>query len=135
MSERSLKLPSRPSSRRDATDAINRAFERSDITEVCQAIRSANRDCNISDIANEFGVARQTVYRAFAGGPKHPNFTTVLTVFDALGQLHVTVRRKARTVGRPQGGSGTRTVIILLDVRGTSGPEWQERLAVLPEAA
>jgi probable addiction module antidote protein len=98
MSERSLKLPSRPLSRRDAADAINRAFESSDITEVCQAIGAAIRDYNVSDIANECGIARQTLYRAFAGGrPKHPNFTTILTVLDALGfQLHVTVRRKAR---------------------------------------
>ena len=93
MSQGSLKLPSR----RAAVDNINRALENSDITEVCQAIGSAIRDYNISDIANECGIARQTVYRAFAGGPKHPNFTTVLTVLDALGlQLHVTVRRKAR---------------------------------------
>jgi len=97
MSERSLKLPSRPLSRRDAADAINRAFESSDITEVCQAIGSALRDYNVSDIANECGIARQTLYRAFVGGLRHPNFTTVLTVLDALGlQLHVTVRRKAR---------------------------------------
>ena len=97
MSERSLKLPSRPLSRRDAADAINRAFESSDITEVCQAIGSALRDYNVSDIANECGIARQTLYRAFVGGLRHPNFTTVLKVLDALGlQLHVTVRRKAR---------------------------------------
>ena len=97
MSERSLKLPSRPSSRRGATDAINRALEGSDITEICQAIGTAISNYNVSDIANECGIARQTLYRAFAGGPKHPNFTTVLTVLDALGfQLHVTVRRKAR---------------------------------------
>jgi probable addiction module antidote protein len=97
MSKRSLKLISRPLSRREAGNQIDRAFEHSDITEICQAIGAAIRDYNISDIANESGIARQTVYRAFAGRPKHPNFTTVLTVLDALGfQLHVTVRRKAR---------------------------------------
>jgi probable addiction module antidote protein len=98
MPKRSLKLPSRPLSRHEAGDQINRAFQHSDITEICQAIGAAIRDYNISDIANECGIARQTLYRAFAGGrPKHPNFTTILTVLDALGfQLHVTVRRKAR---------------------------------------
>src|SRR4051794_33164505 len=106
MSERSPKLPSRPSSRRDAADAINRAFENSDVTEICQAIGAAIHDYNISDIANECGIARQTLYRAF-GGPKHPNFTTVLTVLDALGfQLHLTVRRKARArLAIPKGGA------------------------------
>lgn len=93
MSERSLKLLSR----REAADHIYRAFENSDITEICRAIGAAIRDYNVSDIANESGIARQTIYRAFARGPKHPNFTTVLTVLEALGfQLHVTVRRKAR---------------------------------------
>jgi probable addiction module antidote protein len=97
MTGRSLKLPSRPSSRRDAADAIDRAFEKSDITEVCQAIGAAISNYNVSDIANECGIARQTLYRAFARGPKHPNFKTVLTVMQTLGfQLHVTVRRKAR---------------------------------------
>ena len=97
MSKRSLRLPRRPSSRGEMADHINRAFENSDVTEICQAIGAAIRDYNVSDIADQSGSARQTVYRAFARGPKRLNLTTVLTVLDALGfQLHVRVRRKAR---------------------------------------
>jgi probable addiction module antidote protein len=98
MSERSLnRRPAPGSSRREVADHINRAFERSDIKGICQAIGAAIRQYNITDIANESAIGRQTVYRAFARGPKHPNFQTVLSVLDAMGfQLHVTVRRNAR---------------------------------------
>ena len=48
---------------------------------------------NISDIAKKAGIERSSLYRAFAGSPKHPNFKTVLSVLDAMGfQLHVTAR-------------------------------------------
>ena len=105
MSENSLRPPIRPpSSRREVADHINRAFETSDITEICQAIGAAIRQYNISDIANESGIGRPTVYRAFTRGPKHPNFKTILSVLDAMGfQLHVTVRGNARArLARPK---------------------------------
>jgi probable addiction module antidote protein len=82
--------------RQAAADCINQALEKSDIAEICQAIGAATRLYNISDLAHRSGIERQSVYRAFAGDAKHPNFTTVLSVLDAMGfQLHVTVRRGA----------------------------------------
>ena len=94
MSEKSIRLPVEPqSNRREVADCINRAFETLDIAEICQAIGAAARQYSISDIAHKSGIERQTVYRAFTGGPKHPNFKTVLSVLDAMGfRLHVTVR-------------------------------------------
>jgi len=86
MSDNALRLSISPqSSRREIVDCINRAFETGDVGEVCHAIGAATRLYNISDLADRSGIERQTVYRAFAGGPKHPNSKTVLTVLDANG--------------------------------------------------
>jgi probable addiction module antidote protein len=98
MSEKAVRRSIRPqSSRRAIVDRINDAFETADVGQICQAIGAATRLYNISDLAHRSRLERQTVYRAFAGGPKHPNFKTVLSVLDAMGyQLQVTVRRDAR---------------------------------------
>ena len=94
----------RQSGRREVTDRINRAFGTLDIDEIRHAIGAAIRLYNISDIAKVSGLERPTIYRAFERDGKHPNFTTVLSVLDAMGfQLHVTVRRDARArLARPK---------------------------------
>jgi len=75
---------------------LNHAFETSDIAEICKAIGVVAHRHNISDIAKKAGIERSSLYRAFAGSPKHPNPKTVLSVLDAMGfQLHVTARRGA----------------------------------------
>jgi probable addiction module antidote protein len=72
------------------------ALEKSDIAEICHAIGADSRLYNISDLAHRSGMVSQSVYRAFAGGSKHPNFRTVLNALDAMGfRSHVTVRRGA----------------------------------------
>ena len=77
-----------------AADCINQALEKSDIAEICHAIAAATHLYNISDLAQRSGLARPSIHRAFAGDPKKPNFTTVLSVLDAMGlRLRVTVRR------------------------------------------
>jgi probable addiction module antidote protein len=99
MSEKSVRLATRPQLKRlqAAAGCINQALEKSDIAEICRAIGAATRLYNISDLAHRSGIERQSVYRAFAGGPKHPNFTTVLNVLDAMGfRMHVTARRADR---------------------------------------
>ena len=99
MSKKSVRPATRPQSspRQAAADCINRALEKSDIAEICHAIAAATRLYNISDLAQKSGLARPSIYRAFAGDPKKPNFTTVLNVLDAMGfRLHVTVRRGTR---------------------------------------
>jgi probable addiction module antidote protein len=87
-------LPIGPqSSPRESADYLNRAFETSDIAEICKAIGVVTHHHNISDIAKKAGIERTSLYRAFAGGPQYPNFKTVLSVLDAMGfQMHVTVR-------------------------------------------
>ena len=100
MSKKSVRPATRPqsSSRQAAADLINQAFKKSDVAEICHAIGAATRLYNISDLAQKSGLARPSIHRAFAGDPKKPNFTTVFSVLDAMGfQLHVTVRRGART--------------------------------------
>ncbi|WOH51133.1 addiction module antidote protein [Bradyrhizobium sp. sBnM-33] len=99
MAEKSVRPATRPQSnqRQDAADCINRALAKSDIAEICHAIGAATHLYNISDLAQKTGLSRPSIYRAFSGDPKKPNFTTVFNVLDAMGfQLHVTVRRGAR---------------------------------------
>lgn len=98
MSENFGKLPTR--SPRESADYLNHAFESSDIDEICKAIGVVAQRHNISDIAKKAGIERSSLYRAFAGSPRHPNFKTVLSVLDAMGfQLHVTARRGERETG------------------------------------
>ena len=87
-------LPIGPQSRpRESADYLDHAFETSDIAEICKAIGVVIHRHNISDIAKKAGLERSSLYRAFTGGPQHPNFKTVLNVLDAMGfQLHVTIR-------------------------------------------
>jgi DNA-binding phage protein len=51
---------------------------------------------NVSDIAKKAGLERTSLYRAFRDTQqRHPNFSTVLNVLDALGlQLKVVKSRK-----------------------------------------
>jgi probable addiction module antidote protein len=92
MSEKLGKFPTGPRSRESA-DYLNHAFETSDIAEICKAIGVVTHRHNVSDIAKKAGIQRSSLYRAFVGSPKHPNFMTVQGVLDALGfQLHVTAR-------------------------------------------
>jgi probable addiction module antidote protein len=82
--------------RQATADCINQALEKSDAAEICHAIAAATHLYNISDLARKSGLSRPSIYRAFAGDPQRPNFTTVLNVLDAMGfRLHVTVRRDA----------------------------------------
>ena len=77
----------------ESADYLNHAFETSDVAEICKAIGVVAHRHNVSDIAKKSGIERSSLYRAFAGSPKHPNFKTVLSVLDAMGfQLHVTLR-------------------------------------------
>jgi probable addiction module antidote protein len=82
---------------RESADYLNHAFAGSDIDEICKAIGVVAQRHNISDIAKKAGIERSSLYRAFAGSPKHPNFKTVLSVLDAMGfQLQVTARGSER---------------------------------------
>ena len=97
MSEKFNSSATRPQSnqRQAAADCINQALEKSDAAEICHALADATRLYNISDLAQKSGLARQSIYRAFAADPRKPKFTTVLSVLHAMGfQLHVTVRRR-----------------------------------------
>ena len=103
MTEKSVRSATRSQSnqRHAAADCINQALEKSDIAEICHAIAAATRLYNISELAQKSGLARTSIHRAFAGGKRKPNFTTVLNVLDAMGfRLHVTVRPGARARGR-----------------------------------
>ena len=80
MSEKPARLAIRPqSSRQQIADYINHAFETSDIADICKAIGVVAHRHNISGIAKKAGFERSSLYRAFAGSPKHPNFKTVLS--------------------------------------------------------
>jgi probable addiction module antidote protein len=74
----------RQASRRQIAESINRAFQTCDIATISQAIGSAIRLHNISDIATLAGIERPSVYRAFSS-TQSPNLTTVLGVLKAMG--------------------------------------------------
>ena len=124
MSKKSVRPATRPpsSSRQAAADLINQAFKKSDIAEICHAIAAATTLYNISDLAQKSGLARQSIYRSFADDRPKPNFTTVLSVLDAMGfQLHVTVRRGAAAARlksvencQPASGSPGRLTLLAL---------------------
>ena len=97
MSKKTVRSAPQSSCRQAAADCINRALAKSDIVEICHALAAATHLCNVSGLAQKSGLARPSIYRAFEGGPKKPNFTTVLNVLDAMGfRLHVTVLRGGR---------------------------------------
>jgi probable addiction module antidote protein len=106
MSEKLGKFPTGPRSRESA-DYLNHAFETSDIAEICKAIGVVTYRHNVPNIAKKAGIQRSSLYRAFAGSPKHPNFKTVQSVLDAMGfQLHVTARGdECATPAHPATGS------------------------------
>jgi probable addiction module antidote protein len=84
------------SSRREIAEFINRAFQTCDIPTISQAIGSAIRLHNVSDIATIAGVERPSLYRSFSP-TRSPNLTTVLGVLKAMGfQLKIAELRGKR---------------------------------------
>jgi probable addiction module antidote protein len=74
---------------------INAALQSSDIDSICKAVGDAVMLHNVSDIARKSGLKRTSLYRAFRDTQRHPNFSTVLSVLDAMGlQLKVTSRKR-----------------------------------------
>src|SRR3954453_12423396 len=72
------------STRREIAESINRAFQSCDMVQISEAISSAIRLHNVSDVATLAGIERPSVYRAFSS-TQCPNFTTVLGVLKAMG--------------------------------------------------
>jgi probable addiction module antidote protein len=101
--------PSR-TSRRVIAERINGALEKGDIVEICQAIGAATKQHNMSHLARRAGIERPTLYRAFAGREKRPNFTTVINVLRAMGfELRVTAPEHSGTYAVRQGTSHDRS--------------------------
>jgi DNA-binding phage protein len=82
---------------RPLADCIIQALEKSNIAEICHAIGADTRlQQHLRPLRTDPGLRGRAVYRAFAGGSKHPDFTTVLNALDAMGfRLHVAARRDA----------------------------------------
>jgi len=97
-------------SQRAMAERITAAFEAGDIVDICHAIGTAARQHNLADLARRAGIESTSLYRAFAGGEKRPNFSTVLNVLHAMGlELHVTIRQNAKPMsphGREPGAPG-----------------------------
>lgn len=69
---------------------LNTSFASGEAHEICKAIGETLGDFNISEMARDTGLARQSIYRAFQTQTKLPNFTTILAVLSAMGlQLKV----------------------------------------------
>lgn len=76
-------------------DELNGAFASGEPRLICTAIGKALGDFNISELARETGLQRQSIYRAFQTHTALPNFATVLAVLTAMGlQLKVTPTHK-----------------------------------------
>ncbi|MDN3275909.1 putative addiction module antidote protein [Frankia sp. RB7] len=81
---------------------LNVAFASAEPHTICQAIGKALADFNISEMAKETGLQRQSIYRAFQTHAQLPNFKTVLAVLTAMGlQLKVAPKRE-RTTARTE---------------------------------
>jgi probable addiction module antidote protein len=71
-------------------DELNIALASAEPNRICKAIGKALGDFNISELARETGLQRQSIYRAFQTHTAVPNFATVLAVLTAMG-LHLKV--------------------------------------------
>ncbi|MGY4345768.1 putative addiction module antidote protein [Bradyrhizobium sp. GM7.3] len=88
----------RPVAPSKLADELNSAFASAEPRKICRAIGEALGDFNISEMAEETGLARQSIYRAFKTHRQLPNFTTVLAVLTAMGlQMKVAPRRERST--------------------------------------
>lgn len=86
-------------------DQLNTAFASAEPHAICQAIGDALGHFNVSEVARQTGLQRQSIYRAFLGGERLPNFSTILAVLAAMGlQLKVTPKRE-----RPRAGAARAT--------------------------
>ena len=113
MSEKLAKRSVRSSreNRRAIAERINAAFETGDIANICHAIGTGARQHNLADLARRAGIERTTLYRAFASGKAHPNFSTVLIVLHAMGfELHVTLPPHAQARQTYDKGSSVRVI-------------------------
>ena len=63
---------------------LNHAFESSDAIRISKAIAEALREFNITRVAEQSGLSRPTVHRAFTSADL-PRLSTVLAVLDAIG--------------------------------------------------
>ena len=106
MSEKTRSIRSYQPGRRATAERLNAAFETGDIAVICRAIEVEIRQHSVAELARRAGIVRTSLYRAFSGADKHPNFSTVLNVLDAMGlQMHVTTRQKVEA--RPLTAAGS----------------------------
>jgi probable addiction module antidote protein len=71
--------------RSEIVDFLNEAFRSGDVDRIAQAIGSAAKIRDISDVAKRAGLSRTSVYRSFTGEGRYPNLTTVVQVLAAMG--------------------------------------------------
>jgi len=77
---------------------LNIALASAEPKIICKAIGKALGDFNITEMARQTGLQRQSIYRAFRTNERLPNFTTVLAVLSAMGlQLEVKPTRGRST--------------------------------------
>jgi probable addiction module antidote protein len=89
-------------SREEIVERINTALAASDLGAICQLIGDAVKLNKVSEIARKAGLERSSIYRAFAG-QQSPNFSTVLSVLDAMGlRLKVMPRRARQRIRQKQ---------------------------------
>ncbi|MDN4983815.1 putative addiction module antidote protein [Bradyrhizobium arachidis] len=95
----------RPVTPAQLANHLNSAFASAEPHVISQAIGKALGEFNISEMARETGLARQSIYRAFQTQTQLPNFTTVLTVLTAMGlQFKVTPKRRPSKKSNPASG-------------------------------
>jgi probable addiction module antidote protein len=69
----------------EIVEFLNAAFDSGDVDRISQAIGTAAKVHNISDVAKRARLNRTSVYRAFAGRGTYPNLTTVVHILGAMG--------------------------------------------------
>ena len=84
MGDKKISLPV-DAGEEDIVAFINASFETADIKQISRAIGAAMKLYSVTELAEMSDLKRESLYRAFGGGTKNANFTTVLNVLNAMG--------------------------------------------------
>ncbi|MEK8019769.1 MAG: addiction module antidote protein, partial [Candidatus Parabeggiatoa sp.] len=72
-----------------------------DAAFIAKALGDIARAKGMSQVADEAGISRESLYKALSG-EKNPNFETILKIMGALGlRFHAEVAKRANTPIRP----------------------------------
>lgn len=70
---------------KEIAELLKNAFDKGGCHEICEAIGEAIKLYNVTEIAAQTGLRRESLYKSFAGRYHNPNLRTLVLVLDAMG--------------------------------------------------